>query len=78
MPQIIGCRASINGKVEIKNSEVVDTFLGALTLTSLAQLTLFKGARLIFNNNTGRYMMLAVLHAKVILLHTLSLFLPIV
>ena len=52
--KIVGSTAAIKGTLEITNTDLIDTRIGALSLLSLAQLTLYKGARLIFENNTGR------------------------
>ncbi len=53
----MGSTVAIKNVLEIKNSDIVDSRSGALTISSYAQLTLYKGSRMIFENNTGRLVM---------------------
>lgn len=59
--QIVGAIAGVKGYVLISNTQTVGTNRAAFQISSFGQIMLYKGADIVFHNNTGRYV--ALVHA---------------
>lgn len=67
--QISGTRADIQGLMHFKSNDGRAVDAGALYVTSYGQLQLQKGANMVFESNTGMYVIVSVIMSCMLLMY---------